>query len=354
MGKSKTIENFPIDSIDTENKEYQFREDYNEKHVEDLAKLIKVDGQTDAIKLWKHEDGSYQILDGFHRTKAIGEILGKKTIEAKIYEDITEETAYRISATGNKQQLGYTDNELALVTNNTLLDHSIEETSDLLGMSEKLIHHNLFEAKILIKKFNRKIDRMGVSKLKVPSNNCTIRNRLSLQMKAFLLYTYIRECFIVYDAPNWNNNKITINNNKIIDSIEFYHDTLGSHVTTHSWEECFDHSVNRTINNLTQQLLISREKSESCSINTKRNVKHYYHITKEGKKIVEENFFKWMIQISKNEYFSKIVENEDSQIKLREEYHKNNPIEAPKHSKEYEERLRKEENLAILQKHKVA
>ena len=208
MKKSEYVENFPIAKIDVDDDEFQGRFDYEPNHIGKLAKDIKEIGQTDAIKLWKHEDGSYQILDGFCRSKAIGENLNENTIKAQVYEGLTKEEAARIAISGNMKRKDYTENELAILTNEQRRTHTMEETAELLGISERSVHNNLFEAERLSKKqikgwerlklrhsvtsFDHKLAAVKAAKgLKVSSSEYTIsKGRISEQAKRILLIMY--------------------------------------------------------------------------------------------------------------------------------------------------------------------
>lgn len=111
--KVRYREDFPINSIDGADEEFQSRLDYDEEEIERLARDIEENGQRNPIGVRKKEGGRYQIIYGFQRVKAI-KLLGKDTVKANVYEGTTDPEAREQSISDNLRHSDLTDVEKAL------------------------------------------------------------------------------------------------------------------------------------------------------------------------------------------------------------------------------------------------
>lgn len=141
---------FPISKVDDTNLEYQDRIGFDQEHVDIIAKDIqnkaKRDptnhGQETPIKLSKKGD-NYQILAGFTTTRAMKQ-LGRNTIRADVYENLTDEEKDSISIGSNQKRFAYYPDELAFaIAKKKAKGYSIEQLCDMFALKKSQIYNML-------------------------------------------------------------------------------------------------------------------------------------------------------------------------------------------------------------------
>lgn len=113
--KSKTRDGFAIKKLDAKDKTFQSRFDYDEHKIRNLAKDIARFGQREPIGIRESPKthGLFQIIYGFQRVNAL-QLLGRDTIKAQIYEEITNRECQELSVRDNEMHGDLTQVEKAL------------------------------------------------------------------------------------------------------------------------------------------------------------------------------------------------------------------------------------------------
>lgn len=113
--KSELRDNFPLEFLDIEDKTYQSRFDYDQGKIENLAKDIGRFGQREPIGVRESptKKGMLQIIYGFQRVKAV-QLLGRDTLKAQIYTDISERDCQELSVRDNEMHGDLSQVEKAL------------------------------------------------------------------------------------------------------------------------------------------------------------------------------------------------------------------------------------------------
>lgn len=113
--KTELRNNFPLKLLDEKDQTFQSRFDYDEEKIQNLAKDIKKFDQREPIGIRESpsRNGLFQIIYGFQRVKAV-KLLGKKTITAQFYKEISERECRELSVRDNEMHGDLTQIEKAL------------------------------------------------------------------------------------------------------------------------------------------------------------------------------------------------------------------------------------------------
>lgn len=129
----------PIAVIDFDDHKFRFRKQIPDQLVEQVANSIKHNGLTNLIKLIR-KDKSYQVVAGWVRLYAVRS-LNLPTITADVYEELSEEDAYRINATDNaRQELAPIEKARHAQFLKNILGYSVPQIATLLKVNERHVY----------------------------------------------------------------------------------------------------------------------------------------------------------------------------------------------------------------------
>lgn len=122
---------------------YDPREEIDEDYINELAKSIKNDGLWHPIIVKRNNDGSYDLISGGHRIRAVQK-LGWEEIEANVL-DVEESTAALLSIKTNLLQRNLTDIEEARAIKKIIDEFGFtqSEIAEKLGKSQGWVSNRL-------------------------------------------------------------------------------------------------------------------------------------------------------------------------------------------------------------------
>jgi ParB/RepB/Spo0J family partition protein len=147
MEKSTT--SVRIESIDLEDCQFRFRDEYKEEEQKALAENIQRYGLQNPVKLRERPGRKLQILAGWRRILAT-KSFGGTHIEAFIYKNINELEAQEINVLDNAHRRNLNDVEKAnqVRTLRVFLRYGIKEIAELLGVGTQHVYDLLTLAKM--------------------------------------------------------------------------------------------------------------------------------------------------------------------------------------------------------------
>ena len=126
-----------IANIDVGN--FAVREKFDDAHVKEIAKSLKIDGQWNPIIVRPKEDGRYELIAGHYRLQASKE-LGWEEIEATV-KDLSDDDADILSLKTNLMHSDMSATEKGKVINKIITKYGTTQTelSKRLGISKRQI-----------------------------------------------------------------------------------------------------------------------------------------------------------------------------------------------------------------------
>jgi len=131
--KRLTSMSIPISRIDLEDETFQHR---NQHNLNGLIHSLEKQGQLTPIDL-RQIGRRFQVLDGFRRANAL-KSLGKKTLKAFVYKNLSDEEGHAIAFAKNVHRLNLTPGDRALaIADARKRGLTTNQIGGLLGLSER-------------------------------------------------------------------------------------------------------------------------------------------------------------------------------------------------------------------------
>jgi len=139
MSVTKRLE-VPLEKINFSDEQFRFRSKPSDEQLVSMVNSIREEGLLNPVKVRRKED-KYQIIAGWTRALAVRK-LGDRPLLIELYEEISDEEAYKINAidNGHRHALPILDQARQMFNLKWILNYTIENIAKLYGCKTQRIY----------------------------------------------------------------------------------------------------------------------------------------------------------------------------------------------------------------------